>query len=326
MKTCLINRAAAYGDMMHCAHLPRLIKEHYGVDYIEFETSDRGCDILFGNPYIDKLQEIPMVTQVDYLENRWNVGEDQYDMFFNLTHSIELKYCLFENDHRYWRTSKYRRDKFGKMNYYDVMTAFAGLPEKYYGTRGKLWYADELHEKAAAWAKRIKKKYDADWLILVCVSGSSLHKRFQQVDSICNKILKKYPKALIMLTGDEDCKDDLDPKHDRIISKIGKWNFRTVALYTKYFDFVISPETGLVCVAHNWDVPTLQLLTAASWDNHIKYAKNAYWVQSPVTCSPCHKSPHHYYGCPTKDMFPACIFFNEDEIMGKVEEAYNERK
>ncbi len=326
MKIAKISRIAAYGDVMHCAHLPRLIKEHYGVNYIEFETSHRGMDILFGNPYIDKLQEVPVSLDTDYLEARWNVGEDQYDMFFNLTHSIELKYCLFDNDHRYWRNSKYRRENFGKMNYYDVMTKFVELPDKYLGTRGHLWYPEALHEDAKNWATKIKKKYDADWLILVCVSGSSLHKRFQQVESICNKILKKYPRSLIILTGDEDCRD-LEPKHERIVSKIGNdgWNFRTVALKCKYCDFVISPETGLVCVSHSWDTPTLQLLTAASWDNHIKYAKNAYWVRSPVFCSPCHKSPHHYYGCPTKDRLPACVFFNEDEIMGKVEEAYNER-
>ena len=325
MKTCKISRIAAYGDVVHCAHIPKLVKEHYGIDYLEFETSNRGVDILLNNPFIDKLVAAPMQQDEDVFYNRMQVHEDQFDLFINLTHSIELKYCLFETDHRYFRTSKYRRDKFGKKSYYDVSIDAAGLPEKYYGTRGTMYYSDELHKFCKKWTQDMKDKYDADWLILVCVSGSSPHKRFQQVESICNKIIAKYPKSLIILTGDKDCLDDLDPKGDRIISKIGDWNFRTVALHAKYFDFVIGPETGLTCVSHMWDTPTLQLLTAASWDNHIKYTKNAYWIQSPVLCSPCHKSPHHYYGCPTKDRQPACVFFNEDEIMAKVEEAYNER-
>jgi len=325
MKTAKISRIGAYGDMMHCAHIPELVKKHYGIDYLEFETSDRGMDILVHNPFVDKMVQVPMNIPIDIIENRWTVAEDQFDMFFNLTHSIELKYCLLENDHRYWRNSKYRREKFGKMNYYDAMTDACGLPPEYYGTRGKLYYTDAQHESSREWARKAKENHDADWLIIVCVSGSSLHKRFQQVDSICHKILDKYPKALIFLSGDDDC-HDLEPTHERIISKIGKWSFRTVALNVKYADFVISPETGLVCVSHSWDTPTLQLLTAASWDNHIKYAKNAYWVKSPVICSPCHKSPAHYYGCPTRNRFPACVYFNEDEIMAKVEEAYNERK
>jgi hypothetical protein len=158
VKTAKISRIAAYGDVMHCAHVPELIKKHYGVDYIEFETSERGMDILYRNPFIDKLVMVPMLIEVDYLQNRWEVAEDQFDMFFNLTHTIELKYCVLENDHRYWRNSKYRREKFGKMNYYDVSTDACGLPPSYYGTRGKLYYTDEQHENSKKWCRDLKEK------------------------------------------------------------------------------------------------------------------------------------------------------------------------
>jgi ADP-heptose:LPS heptosyltransferase len=305
--------------------LPKLIKEYYKVDKLDFETSERGFEILYGNPYIDNLIVVPLKILLDDLICRWNYGKDEYDLFFNLTQTIELNYCVIEADHRYYRNNKYRRERFGKMNYYDVETEACGLPESYFGTRGQLYYSDKCHDEAKQWIKKTKERYNADWIILVCLSGSSMHKRFEQAQSICNKILDKYPTSLIVLTGDKDCKPQ-EFTHERIISKVDKWNFRTVALMSKYFDFVISPETGLVCVAHSWDTPTLQLLTAASWDNHIKYAKNAYWVQSDIHCSPCHKSPQKYYGCPVKDGVPACVVsFNEDEIMSKVEEAYNER-
>jgi len=312
-------------DMVHASHLPKIIKEHYKVDRLDFQTSIRGKDILLNNPYIDNLS----VIDTNYLPShelvsRWQYQEDTYDLVFNLIHTIELKYCTLENDHRYFRNDSYRRERFGKMNYYDVMTEACNLPESYYGTRGMMYYDQKYHVMAKEWVEKKRKEYDADWVILVCLSGSSLHKRFQQADSICKKILLKYPKCLIVLTGGDEFLPEVTP-HPRIIDKSNKWNFRTVALQAKYFDFVISPETGLVCVSHMWDTPTLQLLTAASWDNHIKYAKNAYWVKSPAYCSPCHKSPQMYYGCPTKDRLPHCVFFNEDEIMAKVEEAY-ERK
>jgi len=315
----------ALGDCLHASHLPKLIKEHYKVDRIDFDTSIRGKDILLNNPYIDNLKVIDTeYLPTEQLVSRWQYQEDTYDLVFNLIHTIELKYCCLENDHRYFRNDKYRRERFGKMNYYDVMTEACNLPESYFGTRGMMYYDQKYHAMAKEWIEKKRKEYDADWVILVCLSGSSLHKRFQQADSICKKILEKYPKCLIVLTGGDEFLPEVTT-HPRIIDKSNKWNFRTVALQSKYFDFVISPETGLVCVSHMWDTPTLQLLTAASWDNHIKYAKNAYWVKSPCYCSPCHKSPQMYYGCPTKDRFPACIFFNEDEIMAKVEEAY-ERK
>lgn len=264
MKTCLLSRFGAYGDMVHCSHLPKLIKEYYKVDQLDFETSERGKDILLNNPYIDNLKVIDLKNIKDHeLMSRWNYQEDTYDLVFNLIHTIELKYCVLENDHRYFRNSEYRRERFGKMNYYDVMTEACGLPESYFGTRGMMYYEEKYHKLAKDWIEKKRKEYDADWVILVCLSGSSLHKRFEQANSICKQILEKYPKALIVLTGGDEFLPQVD-EHPRIINKSYKWNFRTVALQAKYFDFVISPETGLVCISHMWDTPTLQLLTAAS--------------------------------------------------------------
>ena len=325
----MIYRLGAFGDVLHASHIPRLVKEYYKIDRLDFETSVRGFQILQNNPYIDNLTVLNPTIQhtedANILWTKWRHLEDTYDMFFNLINTVEMLYCTNENDFRYYRNDKYRRERCGKMNFYDAMTNACNLPDCYLGTRGELYYPKEQHEQAQAWIAKTKKKYDVDWLILVCVSGSSMHKRFQSAKSICDKIIAKYPDAFIVITGDKDCLCD-EFKGERIISKIDKWNFRSVALMTKYFDFVISPETGLVCVSHLWDTPTLQLLSAASWDNHIKGAKNAYWVQSDAPCSPCHKNPVSYYGCTRRDDLPLCVTsFDEDKIMKKVEEAYVNR-
>lgn len=326
MKTAMIYRLGAYGDVLHASHLPRLIKEYYEVDKLDFETSVRGYQILQGNPYIDTLTVLK--TEYGTRENliaKWKDLEDRYDLFFNLIFTIEKQYCCNEDDQRYYRNNKYRRERCGKINYYDAMTESCNLPDCYLGTRGELHYPVDEHCRAGNWVHKTKKQLGVDWLILLCLSGSSMHKRFQCAESIARKILVKYPNAGIVLTGDKDCLCD-EFKGERIISKVAKWNFRTVALMAKYFDFVISPETGLVCVSHLWNTPTLQLLTAASWDNHIKYAENAYWVQSDAPCSPCHKNPVSYYGCTRKDGVPLCVVsFDEDKIMAKVEEAYVNR-
>ena len=308
---------------MHASHLPRLIKEYYKVDVLDFETSTRGYQILQRNPYIDHLSVMRAeLKDRNAIITRWKDIEDRYDVVFNLIYTIERTYCCNEDDQRYYRNNKYRRERCGKINYYDAMTESCNLPDCYLGTRGELYYPEEEHDKARVWIKKTKMKYNCNWLILVCLSGSSMHKRFQAAESICRKILAKYPESFIVLTGDKDCLCD-EFKDERILSKVAKWNFRTVALMAKYFDFVISPETGLVCVSHLWNTPTLQLLTAASWDNHIKYAENAYWVQSDAPCSPCHKNPTSYYGCTRKDGVPLCVAsFDEDKIMQKVEETY----
>ena len=309
---------------MHCAHLPELIKKHYGVTHLTWETNECGMNILYGNPFIDELQFVDVNKMTSNRMGKhlaW--ARENYDMVFDFSNTIELEYCCNENDQRYYRSDKWRRDNLNK-NYYDVMIDAAGLPESYYGNRGKLYYTDEQHQQAKAWINGKHKSYRH--VILVNLSGSTLHKKFIQADSVCRKILDQYQDALIILTGDKYCKDQ-EFKHERVISYVGSENngFRQVALKTKYVDLTISLESGLILCAHSWDAPALQLLTAASYDNHIKYAKNAYWLQAQPACSPCHRNPREYFGCPVIDKHPACVYFNEDEVLSKVGEALGSR-
>lgn len=320
MKTCFVSRLGGAGDILHASHLPKLIKEHYGVTHLTWETNYNGMHILTGNPHIDELQfvDVHKMTYNRMSKNLQNARET-HDMVFDFSNTIELEYCCNENDQRYYRSQKWRRENLGK-NYYDVMTDAAGLPDSYYGTRGQLYFTPEEHEAAQSWIDAKHEKYK--YVFLVNMSGSTLHKKFIQAESVCRKILEKYQDSLIILTGDEYCKDQVFT-HERVISYVGSQvnGFRSVALKCKYVDLNISLESGLILVAHSWDAPALQLLTAASWDNHIKYAKNAWWLQSPVACSPCHKNPREYFGCPIREKHPECIWFNEDDILGKVDEA-----
>lgn len=320
MKTCFVSRLGGAGDVMHAAHLPELIKKHYGVTRLVWETNYHGMHILTGNPFIDELQ---MVDQNSMTFNRMLKNLEQaretFDMVFDFSNTIEKAYCTNENDQRYYRSERWRRANLGK-NYYDVMTTAAGLPESYFGTRGRLYFREDEHASCQGWIDEKHKIYDQ--VILVNLSGSTLHKKFIQAESVCRKILERWQKALIILTGDEHCASQVF-QHERVMSYVGSKNgFRSVALKCKYVDLNISLESGLACVAHSWDAPTLQLLTAASFENHVKYAKNAYWMQAEPACSPCHRNPREYFGCPVLDDHPACIFFNEDKIMAKVEEAF----
>lgn len=321
MKSCFISRLGGAGDVLHAAHIPRLIKEHYGVDHLAFETNYHGMHILTGNPYIDDLQFVDVNKMtVNRMTKNLQAAHETYDMVFDFSNTIELAYCCNENDQRYYRSDRWRRENLGTKSYYDVMVDAAGLPDSYYGERGQLYFTDAEHAACQAWIDNKHKQYEH--VILVNLSGSTLHKKFMQAESICRKILERYSKSLIILTGDEYCKEQVF-QHERVISYVGsKTNgFRSVALKSKYVDLTISLESGLVLVAHSWDAPTLQLLTAASPDNHVKYASNAYWLQSPVACSPCHKNPREYFGCPIREKHPECVWFDEDKVMDKVKEA-----
>ena len=319
----MICRYGAFGDVVHCSHLPRLIKKHYGIDHLTFETNYQGIQILNHNPFIDKLTVVdPMKWSFGILQKRWEFFEDEYDYFFNLFHSIEYGCIAMEDEQSYYRNKEYRINRYGKECFYDHATKLCGLPDEYLGSRGEMFYPENDHKGAKDWIEATKQKYGVKYILLVTLSGSSLHKKFIQAESVSRKILEKYPDTLIITTGDSCCKKQ-DFTGDRVISKVANWNFRTAALMAKYVDMYIGPNTGLSCVANMWDTPTIQLFTADSMVTHSMYAKNAFGVQSPIYCSPCHKGPYKYLGCPIKDNHPACIFYNEDEIMAKVEEVRN---
>lgn len=319
MKTACISRYGAFGDILHAAALPRLIKDYYKVDHLTFETNYQGIQILQENPYIDELILIdPLKFSFTRLEAHWNYLADSYDMFFNLFHSIEYGCIAMEDEQSYYRNDQYRREKYGKMPMCDVMTQWVGLPEFLYGNRGVMYYKEEDHYSAKSWLDECKKKYGVKYICLVCLSGSSLHKKFLQAEQVCHQMIEKYPDTMIITTGDSFCKNQ-EVVSKRLLSKVAKWNFRTVALMSKYVDYYIGTNTGLSCVANSWDTPTVQLFTADSIVTHSGYAKNSFGVQSPIYCSPCHKGPYKYIGCPIKSNHPACVTFNIDEIMDTVE-------
>ena len=323
MKTAIISRYGAYGDVLHSAHLPELIKKHFGVDRVTYETNYQGIQILQNNPFIDELVYVDaMKFTSNSLEQHWNYLADQCDMFFNLYHSIEYGCIAMEDEQSYFRNDEYRRKKYGHMPMCDVLTRWAGLPESCYGTRGKLYYPESEHEIAKNWVEKTKEKYGVKHMVLVCPSGSSLHKKFYEAEQFCLDVLEKHKDVMIVTTGDKYCLEQ-DVKHERALSKITKWNFRTVALMVKYMDCYIGPNTGLSCVANVWDAPTIQLFTADTLTTHSGYAKNAYGVQSPVKCSPCHKGPYKFIGCPIRENHPACVFHDRAKIMKTLEEVLN---
>jgi ADP-heptose:LPS heptosyltransferase len=326
MKTAMICRYGAYGDLLVSSHIPRLVKKHYGIDHVTFETNYQGTQILNNNPFIDKLVTIGNERLLSWsygiLYKRWEYFKENYDYFFNLYHTMEYGCIAMEDEQSYYRDDEYRRDKYGKEYFSDHITKVCGLPDEYLGTRGEMFYPETEHAEARAWMAEVKKNRGVKFLILINLSGSSLHKKFIQAESIGRKILARYPDVCLLLTGDSCTKKQVF-EGERIKSLVGKWNFRTAALMVKYVDIYIGTNTGLSHVSNMWNTPTVQLYTADSEITASMYAKNNYGIQSPVYCSPCYKGPYRYLGCPIKNEHPACIFFNEDQIMDTIEACYN---
>lgn len=320
MKTALIIRYGAYGDIIHMSFLPHLLKDQ-GYTTVDMETNPKGYQIMYNNPYIDNLTEIvPEFLFKDkgfMLIKHWEIMKDRYDKVVNLWHSIEYGMQTMESENLYYMSSKVRRDKFGAINFYDQSIIKAGYPElvgKYQGE----FYPQPEEERIA---KAYMRKFDGQFTVMMNLSGTGPHKRFVQAQELAQKILDTYPDAHIITTGAPECKR-FEFAGQRITSIAGQFPFRQALILTKYVNCIIGCESGIMVAAGMWHTPSVQLMTAASIANHCKYNPNDYSLQSPVYCAPCHKGPYEYIGCPHKDGNPLCVYFDLDKIVAQVDKIY----
>ena len=237
----------------------------------------------------------------------------EYDTVINLNQIIEVGALPGQFQKEYFLDQK-TRDRMGGDNYYDIATKAAGFPHLVGKYHGEIFFSDseeDIVEKSMA-------KYEGKFKVLVNLSGSSPHKAFVQASEFIDRVKSKYPEAVIYTTGDT-LSEGIDSKAEGVIKLSNKKPFRQVLLMCKYMCMVIGCESGMVCGSSCLGTPTIQLMTAASLKNHTLYADNDYSLQSPARCSPCHKNPYDYWGCPTKDNYPLCVFFDMDKIMSQVE-------
>lgn len=332
MKKVYITRYGAVGDFIHLSYFPRLLKEKAGFDYVAFEYNGKGACVLETNPFID--EHIPFEASVDPI-NRWPLSviskrwefikeTGNFDKHINLQLSIEYGYIAMETMAEYYRGSEFRRNKYGGLNYYDQTAEFAGYPE-FKGNKGELYYSrDEEHH-----AKNFyERSYPDSFVFIVNLSGTSKHKIFYNAETIVKEFLNKHSDAVCLTFGDKDCKDNLEFKGERIHNCAGNCGMRQALLMTKYANCVIGAESGLMVASTMWGTPTVQLMTAASIKNHGGDFQNDYSIQSPAKCSPCHKGPYEYIGCPKfKHLnldYPICVKFDSNVVLDKLESVYND--
>lgn len=303
--------------MVHVTHIPRLLKEN-GYDFVGFSTGKRGLEILKNNPFINQvhyaeLGEFTKTLGIEYFNTRLMTIGREYDRVINLNQIIEVGALPGQFQKEYFLDQK-TRDRMGSDNYYDIATKACGFPHRVGKYRGELFFSQSEEEMVDKFLMKFRGKFK----VLINLSGSSPHKVFVQAKEVIDRIMDKYPDAQVFTTGDK-LSEGIDSQRKGVIRFSGKMPFRQVLLIAKYVNCVIGTESGMMCGASCHGTPTIQLLTAASKENHVKYADNDFSLQSPARCSPCHKNPYDYWGCPTKDNYPLCVFFEVDKIMDQVE-------
>lgn len=329
MRKVIITRYGAVGDHLHATHLPRALKE-IGFDHVAVEYNIKGKQVWANNPFVDEhLQFEPSgYPQCQWppfvLAKRWEakIIEDGFERHINLQNSLEYGYIAMESQPEYYRDSKFRRTKYGEHNYYDQTSLWAGFPQ-FLGRKGELYFTDE--EEASVKAM-YEARYKENFVIVLNLSGTSKHKLFLNAKEVIEEFHMKHPDAICLTMGDEATKV-FQFEGNRVRNLAGECPMRQSMLITKYANLTIGAESGLMVAATLLGCPTVQLMTAASIKNHGGDFANDYSLQSPCKCSPCHKGPYQYLGCPTiknlDQKFPACIVFDKEVILNQMEKIYD---
>lgn len=328
-KRVYVTRYGALGDQVHTSHIPHLLK-NLGAAYVAFEYNNKGYPVFINNPYIDEHihfePSIPPLCYYPYsfVEKRHKEIKERngYDVHINLQNSIERAYIAMEDMPEYFMSSAYRREKYGKLNYYDQVTTFAGFPE-HIGMKGELYFT----ESEETTVKTIYENFYKDKFVFIAnLSGTSKHKILYNGEAIVKDFLAKHPDAVCITMGDKTVKEHAEFSGERIVNKAGVYPFRQSMLMTKYANMVMGCESGLMVVSTLLGAPTLQMMTAASIKNHGGDFPNDYSLQAPCKCSPCHKGPYNYIGCPQFDYlglkYPVCVKFDKDTVLNRMEEIY----
>ena len=336
MKKVLISRFGAYGDQIHCSHLPRLLKEKEGFDYVAFQYNDKGYAIHRENPFIDEHIhfEPSIIPQHEMFEGlihkrlAYLAERGKFDKVVDLQFSLERRTFALENQNAYYRNSEFRKKTNGMMNLYDETTLFAGFPQ-HLGTVGEIFFTKEEEECV----KNIyAERYAGKFVFLINLSGSSKQKLFYQAEPIVKTFLANHEDAICITMGDEDCRQNLEIKGDRIVNRAGRfdgtnrYSFRQAMLMAKYANLVMGYESGLMCASTLLGAPSVQLMTSAAVKSHGGDFPNDYSLQSPCYCSPCFKGPYQFVGCPNfqilGERYPKCIQFDGGVVLERMEEVY----
>ncbi len=325
MKKVIISRYGAYGDMIHCSHLPHLLKNK-GYDFVAFETNFKGFQIIYNNPYVDKVLSFSpenakhIFNSKIMMERHWKNISEGYDLHINLINSLEHNIIAMETDPEYYMHADARKHM-REINFYDQTSISAGFPEEVGKWQGEIYFEEEDDLLVKEWMKKFENKF----VVMLNLSGTTIHKRYIHTLDTINYILSNIPNSHIITTGDNTC-IDYDIKKQGVTSIVDKFPFKQALNIVKYCDLLISMESGIAVAANALKTPTIQLMTSSSLDNHPKYAENDYSIQSPAYCSPCSKGPYRFIGCPHKNGLPLCVYFKIEDIINQINKVYENYK
>lgn len=242
------------------------------------------------------------------------------DVEIDLNGTLEGACIARREQPEYHRPVGDRRVIFGSNGFYDAVFKRCGVPLPDALDLEGLWFPPELLD----WGVRFNRAHKDQFVVLIPIKGSSIHKNFRNWKEVVLDIVGAYPDALVYLTGDDKALagDFTHPRVKMLFSD--SMPIKQAVLLTKHVDMVIGPETGLLVAAGMWGTPKVMMTSASSVWQVAQYSRNDFSFQLPWPCSPCHLSVFNIGDCETPmnlegEVIPSCVsWFPTDQIMRRV--------
>ena len=259
-------------------------------------VTERSYEILRNDPNIDefliqKTDQIP----VEELGQYWERLGKLFDQFTNLGGIIEQGLLCLEGQDIYTAPHEERHALLNK-NYSELLHSTAEVDHIF-----KVNFYPSKSERKWVKVQRKKMKLTANnYVVMIALSGSSVHKAYPYMDSVIAKLLLKYPSVRIVMVGDEVCQilERGWEQEPRIFMRSGKWNIRKTLAFAQQVDLVLGPETGVLNAVSSDDVAKICLLSHSSIENLTKHWTNTTSLYpNNVSCYPCHMMHFGFKSC-----------------------------
>jgi ADP-heptose:LPS heptosyltransferase len=284
--TVCVIRYGGYGDCLQASSLFPMLKAKG--KRVCVNTTEIGQDIYQHDPYIDEL----FVQKDDQIPNKelgpyWDRIANLFDEVINLAGVVEGGLLVIPRDEKFEWEHERRHASLNK-NYSEALHDKANLgydfKQKFYPSEEEVHWVKKTRK-----SMRLKKK---NFVIVVALSGSSVHKAYPFMDSVIAHFLTRCQGVRFVLTGDKMCQllEQGWEKESRVFLTSGEWKIRQAIAFAQQADLVIGPETGLLNAVSMDDVPKICFLSHSSGDNLTKHWVNAATINPEgVACFPCHK-------------------------------------
>lgn len=292
--TVCVIRYGGFGDVLQISSVIKLLKD--SGKKVCVNVTERGEEILANDPnvnelFIQKNDQIPNFELGDY----WDRISPLFDKVYNLGGIVEQGLLSVADDEIYNAPHDERHEKLNK-NYSEALHNHAEVPH-IFKTR---FYPSSSEIKWVKEQRRSMRLGLGHFVILIALSGSSVHKAYPHMDAVMAQMLIKWPDVRFIMVGDPMCQmlEVGWESESRVFLRSGKWSIRQTLAFAQNVDLVVGPETGVLNAVSSEDVAKVALLSHSSPENLTKHWVNTSSIEpEDVNCFPCHKMHFGFATC-----------------------------